>query len=96
MQRLISFFQNVESRNQLTSTMETCPGSPADEVFSSLYRAPAMKRVVSQLIVHPRVEVSKIREVSGGRRRYGSRAGGRVRDVVIFFFNASGVAGLRV
>ena len=42
-----------------------------------------MKRVVSQLTLHPSVDVKRIRDASGGSRRYGSRAGGRLREVIL-------------
>lgn len=43
-----------------------------------------MKRAVNQFPLHPNVEVRRTREVSGGSRRYGSRAGGRDLDVMFF------------
>jgi hypothetical protein len=75
----VSFFQNDASLIQLTSnTAESLPSPvPFDPIALAIYR------VASQLTVHPKVPVSRVRHPSEGRSRKGSRAGGRGRGVAI-------------
>ena len=78
---LNSPFQNPASLIQLTST--TAASSSSELPLPA--RTFPTNRAVTQLTLHPSVPVRRISEVSGGRRRYGSNAGGirlRVEDMM--------------
>lgn len=66
---LISLFQNVKSRNQLTRTTEQVLSS-ALLALGEPIRLP-MNRDVSHDGLHPSVPVSTVREASGGSRKSG-------------------------
>jgi len=86
---LISFFQNALSAMKLASTTAFSFTSSAASRFESGrtslgFNKLLTKRAVSQLILHPRVPVKSINDVSGGRRKYGCSIGGmRLREDIV-------------